>query len=318
MFLPAGERRKVVKAAMIARAMHRVDSGDALGAWEDLQAVHRIARHTARGATTSETLEGFGIEGAACRGDVALLEFARLSADDLRRFSADLDKLSPLASISDRIDGYHRFLYLDCVTALARDPAFAGTPGSKKRFGFLNDGFQPSSVDWNSILKWGNAEFDKLVIAARTRDSKKRRQIVDEIDEKFEAQIEKRGKGIRFLSRRISATEAVRDAIFAFSFPAVTNMGNSQQSVEARFPATRLAFAVEAFRADHGKYPTEITEVAPKYLPAVPTDPFRANASLIYKKLDTGFIVYSVGEDQSDDGGDDDKDVVVRLSKAAR
>jgi len=40
----------------------------------------------------------------------------------------------------------------------------------------------------------------------------------------------------------------------------------------------------------------------PAYLEAVPKDPFD-DKELRYKKLETGFVVYSIGEDGNDDGG---------------
>jgi hypothetical protein len=42
--------------------------------------------------------------------------------------------------------------------------------------------------------------------------------------------------------------------------------------------------------------------LVPKFLPAIPTDPFDGH-SLRYKKLAKGYVVYSVGEDGKDDGG---------------
>ena len=43
-------------------------------------------------------------------------------------------------------------------------------------------------------------------------------------------------------------------------------------------------------------------DLVPTYLDAVTKDPFDGS-ELRYKKLETGFTVYSVGEDKRDDGG---------------
>ena len=51
-----------------------------------------------------------------------------------------------------------------------------------------------------------------------------------------------------------------------------------------------------------GKLPDTLAELIPTYLDAVPEDPFDCK-ELRYKKLETGFVVYSVGEDGNDDGG---------------
>jgi len=40
----------------------------------------------------------------------------------------------------------------------------------------------------------------------------------------------------------------------------------------------------------------------PKYLPAVPDDPFD-NGAMKYRQTDAGYTIYSVGPDGDDDGG---------------
>ncbi len=51
-----------------------------------------------------------------------------------------------------------------------------------------------------------------------------------------------------------------------------------------------------------GRLPDVLTDLVPAYLDTVPTDPFDGN-EMRYKKLEAGFVVYSIGEDLSDDGG---------------
>jgi hypothetical protein len=64
----------------------------------------------------------------------------------------------------------------------------------------------------------------------------------------------------------------------------------------------RVGLAIERYRLAAGKLPDTLSDLVPAYLDAVPTDPFDGN-DLRYKKLKTGFVVYSIGEDQIDDGG---------------
>jgi hypothetical protein len=66
--------------------------------------------------------------------------------------------------------------------------------------------------------------------------------------------------------------------------------------------AARTGLAVERYRLAAGKLPRSLTELVPAYLESVPKDPFDGN-ELRYKRLETGFVVYSIGEDLSDDGG---------------
>jgi len=81
-------------------------------------------------------------------------------------------------------------------------------------------------------------------------------------------------------------------------------------SMTARLRAAQVAIAIERYRLVHGQPPETLAELAPTYLKTVPTDPFDpASAGLRCKKLAKGYVVYSVGEDGHDDGGDAEKDI---------
>jgi hypothetical protein len=78
---------------------------------------------------------------------------------------------------------------------------------------------------------------------------------------------------------------------------------------ELRWVATlrcaQTAMALERWRLAHGgTLPASLNELAPQYLTAVPEDPL-AGKSLRYRTLapNPGYVVYSLGEDGTDDGG---------------
>jgi len=95
----------------------------------------------------------------------------------------------------------------------------------------------------------------------------------------------------------------------------------------AHFRLTRAALALDSFKIDEGQYPEELAELVPHYLDALPADPF-AERPLRYRRTgdkDSGAVVYSVGENLKDDGGqrgnDDDPangDLVARLGSARK
>ena len=70
-----------------------------------------------------------------------------------------------------------------------------------------------------------------------------------------------------------------------------------------RFEVTDLAFALAAYRADHGAYPAKLDELVPKYVEAIPKDIFNNDADLHYTRQDNGFLLYSFGRNGIDDGG---------------
>ncbi|HSI12821.1 MAG TPA: hypothetical protein VK961_12300 [Chthoniobacter sp.] len=66
---------------------------------------------------------------------------------------------------------------------------------------------------------------------------------------------------------------------------------------------TRLAGALERFRAKYGAYPTGLAELTPEFLSALPIDLY-ARAPYRYQRVgQTSFRLYSVGRNRRDDGG---------------
>jgi hypothetical protein len=64
----------------------------------------------------------------------------------------------------------------------------------------------------------------------------------------------------------------------------------------------QAALAIQRYRLAKGELPDQLNDLVPNYLDAVPADPFDGK-ELRYRKLDRGFVVYSIGEDLRDDGG---------------
>lgn len=70
----------------------------------------------------------------------------------------------------------------------------------------------------------------------------------------------------------------------------------------AHLRATQTALVVERYRLAEGHLPQSLDNLVPAYMEAVPTDPFDGR-SLKYRTLETGFVVYSIGYDLTDEGG---------------
>ncbi|MHC4110392.1 MAG: hypothetical protein ACYSUY_04910 [Planctomycetota bacterium] len=70
----------------------------------------------------------------------------------------------------------------------------------------------------------------------------------------------------------------------------------------AQLHTAQVGLAIQRYRLAAGKLPESLAELIPTYLDVVPNDPFDGK-ELRYKKLETGFVVYSIGKDGSDDGG---------------
>jgi len=71
---------------------------------------------------------------------------------------------------------------------------------------------------------------------------------------------------------------------------------------EADLAVARVGLACRIFKSRSGRLPDRLAELSPDILKEIPIDPY-TGASLIYKKNDDGFIVYSIGSNGKDDGG---------------
>lgn len=85
---------------------------------------------------------------------------------------------------------------------------------------------------------------------------------------------------------------------FARSLPQITVDFDTLAHVRT----ARVALAVQRYRLAAGKLPDTLADLVPVYLDAVPVDPFDGKR-LRYKKLEIGFVVYSIGDDLTNDGG---------------
>ena len=70
----------------------------------------------------------------------------------------------------------------------------------------------------------------------------------------------------------------------------------------AEIRCARTALAIERHRIGHGVLPPDLATLVPEYMQQVPIDPMDGNP-LRYRRLERGYVVYSIGRDFKDDGG---------------
>ncbi len=84
--------------------------------------------------------------------------------------------------------------------------------------------------------------------------------------------------------------------------PALLRINMIELRAIAKLRVARAGLAVQRYRLATGAIPGTLSQLVPVYLDAVPKDPFD-DKELRYKKHETGFVIYSINEDLSDDGG---------------
>ncbi|HEV3444358.1 MAG TPA: hypothetical protein VG099_06930 [Gemmataceae bacterium] len=84
--------------------------------------------------------------------------------------------------------------------------------------------------------------------------------------------------------------------------PAFISVQSAADRCEQEQRNLHLAFTLAAYQRDQGHYPAKLAELCPKYLKDVPGDLF-SGKPLIYRLVDQGYLLYSVGVNGVDDGG---------------
>jgi hypothetical protein len=140
----------------------------------------------------------------------------------------------------------------------------------------------------------------KLLFAEHCRESIEivplpaSRRNLDEIDER-----------LNFTRSRshLLRPNAVGRVIAGLTVPCLNAVIEAKSRTEGVLAATRLVVACRRYEIDHGELPATLGALVPKYLEAVPRDPYDGKP---FRYDRDRSLVYSVGKDLVDSGGSDE------------
>jgi hypothetical protein len=163
-----------------------------------------------------------------------------------------------------------------------------------------------ASLDWDAILRTGNAWFDRVVAAQRITDRAQRQKELDRVEEKLKQDALPPAEVIKALRQENGRNNEISKKLMAtlidFSQARIRWMQRHADLHEQRQRNLHLAFALAAYRGEHKRYPDKLDVLAPKYLAEIRSDLFSGKA-LIYRPLGNGYLLYSVGVNGRDEGG---------------
>jgi hypothetical protein len=94
---------------------------------------------------------------------------------------------------------------------------------------------------------------------------------------------------------------------YLFSLITIPNFSRAAQNAiraETERQLTVAALAITRYQMRHGKFPSSLQDLVPEFLAAEPWDPMSGQALRYRLKTDGQYVLYSVGEDAMDNGGD--------------
>jgi hypothetical protein len=229
------------------------------------------------------------------------------------QYKMDVEKLPPFALMADAIDRGERFVVLDSITTLSRDgiKEFIKESTAADQAGILEK-TSAKDIAWDFALRRANQFYDRFATASRMELSDERSKKFSELKSDL-AEMAKRAKegssaDIDTLPgqppEEVVAARIVDVLLKTAVAPMAIDFCQFRRQVDTQMSASAVALA--AYRADHGKYPTALADLVPKYLANVPFDIFSRDLPPIRYRIEkTGYLLWSVGLNGKDDGGRD-------------
>lgn len=204
---------------------------------------------------------------------------------------------------------------LDAVQSLARSNGkslnsvfgLSGGDGTKTDVSVFSPLFA-LAIDWNTTMQLINKEYDKILPVLQEPDFGARKKKHDEYDSQVKEMAARSKSAVNLVATSLLGTSQSRghnigEVLIVLLMPAIRQVSVAETRAEARMTVTRAAFAAELYRLDNGQYPESLDQLVPKSLEAVPSDPFTGKP-LVYRRDEAaGFVVYSLGPNETDDDG---------------
>lgn len=280
-----------------------------------LGAIRRLAWHESHGPTLIHALVAVSIDALAAQTLKELLAAQLLPEEALATISAQWSNRPPRVPISESIAFGEKSMVMDAFLQIV-----TGRLGDEEDLlgggGAMMALVKNGSFDLARALKRISREYDQVIRISRV-ENYKLRQRLQAIQEKHLEEIiaDTRSKlvvevgdaqipNILAAMSKDHRTDALSTLFISILMPALGAASNTETRQLATERCATTAIACECYRLRHGKLPDKLDDLVPTYLDAVPADPFNEK-KIVYKQTDTGFMLYTVGANLQDNGGEE-------------
>lgn len=309
--------------ALRCRAMLRATDNDIRGAQADLLTAQRLAVLL---ASTPNLVHFLAAKDIECKTRLTTIQLcaerslSRAQIDDLR---SQWPTFPAIATLAKAIDIGERLQFLDAtcyvakngwgalldIVGLITDLSGDGEPKPRDKRDFrveVGGAVLSWLVRWDEPLKFGNEWYDRLVQIVQMEDPDQQLVAV----ERFNNDLETLGgefkkmptpTGYYFYPRTIP-TRSTSRILVVVMLSAVSAPIQSARYLEDYRSLFDVSMAVHQYRADHNEYPESLQKLVPQYTVRLPGDVRRR--ALVYRKTNAGFLLYSLGKNGLDDGGE--------------
>ncbi|MHC4544004.1 MAG: DUF1700 domain-containing protein [Planctomycetota bacterium] len=279
---------RVIARALNWRSRYKAHEGNIESALDDCLSLVRFGRHQQGNGLLVEQLVGVAVEGLAHSSISMIIEKGDVPADTLKKIHEQLQ---------DEFAGPHDVINLDGEKVFLYDYIQRSFTDDGKGGGRMLARGAPLAVgDWKSGL-WRFVSLsypDRREVTAKVDDYY---YLTEQVIDETPWQVHQKGESVKW-------DEIVGDSFF---LKLLAPAHGRVVQLEWRMKTMRLGLltmlALQRYEKDNGKYPENLGKLVElRYLRETPKDPY-SDSSLVYKKTDESFILYSLGENLSDDEG---------------
>lgn len=284
------------------RSKLKTDRGDIEGAFQDIFAVHRVGGHFKGPRTLVEQLVGIAIQALAVHSGFQIIDSTELNERTLENIQNEFQLLVDKATF-DVDFTVEKFLMLDFIQRSYTDNGRGSgrmTPAGLQKYYGQDEYFFYFTNYWFALGA-------SLVSSDREKITKMAEDAYGSFDEssKFTPwqNHQKCDVGSEFDIGQWSRIKRVRYWPVATLLPAIGQVYRIAHRIETESQAFLTVLALQRYQRQNGNCPETLDVlVQTKLLKELPMDPF-SNTTLIYRRTDGDFILYSYGENLKDDSG---------------
>jgi hypothetical protein len=301
--LPGLSPLRNIAKMMVWQAKLKAYDGHTEEAFDDLLVCYRAGRHLKGPRSLIEQLVGIGIQALSTSGILSILDNQEVDSQLLKNLQGRLEKLTAEDTYTINYE-VEQFCVLDfiqrCYTNNGRGSGHM-IPGRVQE---LMQGFE-GSVDTTEgaflpSLAMSIASADRQEIS---REFEKFYSAFEKIKTKTPWQLRKECFDFEMNVDNWSTLKKARYWPVYYLMPAYGAVNKAAYRSKTQVEAVITTLAIIRFKQSTDNYPGNLEGlVAAGYLKKIPLDSF-SDKPLVYKKTDDNFILYSVGLNLEDDGG---------------
>ncbi len=279
---------RTLARALNWRSRYKAYEGNVELALEDCVSLVKFGRHQQGKGLLIEQLVGIAVEALAHGSISVIIEKADVPSDTLKNIQDQLQAEFADTQNIINLDGEKAFLY-DYIQRTFTDD---GKGGGR----MLVRGAPLAVGDWKSGL-WRFVTLsypDRREVTAKVDQYY---QLAEQVFDETPWQARQEDESEKYM-------EIAGDSfLLRITAPAHGRIVQLEWRVKTMRLGLLTVLALARFEKEKGRYPENLSRLVELgYLKEMPNDPY-SDGPLVYKKTDDSFILYSLGENLSDDGG---------------